>query len=82
MIRLLNLYKTALRQVAIIISRRGCDSHAMQAAKGSLRESGKLILCLSDQDLLKMADMWKSGDPEPAQLLSDKLDNLLIHLEK
>lgn len=76
------LYKTALRQVAIIISRRGCDSHAMQAAKGSLRESGKLILCLSDQDLLKMADMWKSGDPEPAQLLSDKLDNLLIHLEK
>lgn len=76
------LYKTALRQVAIIISRRGCDGHAMQAAKGSLRESGKLILCLSDQDLLKMADMWKSGDPEPAQLLSDKLDNLLIHLEK
>ncbi len=76
------LYKTALRQVAIIISRRGCDSHAMQAAKGSLRESGKLILCLSDQDLLKMADMWESGDPEPAQLLSDKLDNLLIHLEK
>lgn len=76
------LYKTALRQVAIIISRRGCDSHAMQAAKGSLRESGKLILCLSDQDLLKMANMWVSGDPEPAQLLSDKLDNLLIHLEK
>ena len=61
---------------------RGFDWRELPAGEKALRESGKLILCLSDQDLLKMANMWVSGDPEPAQLLSDKLDNLLIHLEK
>lgn len=76
------LYETALRKVAIIISRQGIDDHALQAIKGSLRENGKLILTLSDQDLLKMADVKAKGDREPAELLSEMLDNLLVHLEK
>ena len=42
------LYEKALRKVAIIISRNGADKHAEMAARGSLRESGKLIICLSD----------------------------------
>ena len=68
--------------MAIIISRQGIDGHALQAIKGSLRENGKLILTLSDQDLLKMADDKAKGDREPAELLSEMLDNLLVHLEK
>ena len=76
------LYRTALRKTAIIISRRGSDDHALQAAKGSLRENGKLILCLSDLDLLKMADIKAQGEKEPADFLSEMLDRLLIHLEK
>lgn len=40
------LYEKALRKVAIIISRNGADKHAEMAARGSLRESGKLIICL------------------------------------
>ena len=76
------LYETALRKVAIIISRQGIDNHALQAIKGSLRENGKLILTLSDRDLLKMADVKEKGDREPAELLSEMLDNLLVHLEK
>lgn len=76
------LYGTALRKVAIIISRLGGDGHALQAAKGSLRENGKLILCLSDQDLLKMAEIKARGDREPTEYLSDMLDRLLVHLEK
>lgn len=75
-------YRTALRKTAIIISRRGSDDHALQAAKGSLRENGKLILCLSDLDLLKMADIKAQGEKEPADFLSEMLDRLLIHLEK
>lgn len=76
------LYGTALRKVAIIISRQGNDDHALQAAKGSLRESGKLILCLSDADLLEMAAVKSQGSDEPAVFLSNMLDRLLVHLEK
>ncbi len=68
--------------MAIIISRKGYDDNALRAAKGSLRESGKLILCLTDQDLLKMADIKTCGEEEPADSLSEMLDALLIHLEK
>lgn len=53
-----------------------------RVAKGSLRENGKLILCLSDLDLLKMADIKAQGEKEPADFLSEMLDRLLIHLEK
>ena len=57
------------------------DDHAKRAAKGSLRESGKRILCLSDRDLLQMADL-KAGNGSPAEYLGQMLDDLLIHLEK
>ena len=76
------LYEKALRKVAIIISRSGADEHALQAAKGSLRENGKLILCLSDNSLLEMIDIKVGGEQEPAEFLSTVLDDLLLHLEK
>lgn len=41
------LYRKALRSVAIIIAKNGCDKHAQWAAKGSLREYGKLIIIIS-----------------------------------
>ena len=55
------LYEKALRKVAIIISRKGADKHAKMAARGSLRESGKLIICLSDEDLKAMLQIKKKG---------------------
>lgn len=76
------LYEKALRKVAIIISRKGADEHAIKATKGSLRESGKLILCLSDKDLLDMIDIKIKAEQEPADILVNKLDNLLVYLEK
>lgn len=76
------LYGTALRKVAILVSRNGYDEHAHQAAKGSLRENGKLILCLTANDLLEMASIKAKGIDEPADFLSKMLDELLIHLEK
>lgn len=76
------LYEKALRKVAIIISRKGADDQAMKAVKGSLRETGKLIICLSDQDLLDMINIKKEGEQEPADLLVNLLDELLVHLEK
>lgn len=76
------LYGTALRKVAILVSRSGYDVHALQAAKGSLRENGKLILCLTSENLLEMASIMTQGIDEPANVLSKILDDLLIHLEK
>lgn len=76
------LYEKALRKVAIIVSRFGADDHALKAAKGALRENGKLILCLSDNSLLQMIDIKTRGDQEPAEFMGAILDDILVHLEK
>lgn len=76
------LYQKALRSVAIIVSRKGADKNALRAARGCLRENGKLILCLSDEDLLKLLRMKEEGERATAEYLSDMLDGMLIHLEK
>lgn len=76
------LYEKALRKVAIIISRNGADEHAEQAARGCLRETGKLILCLSDSDLLRMNALGECGEGDPVDVFGEKLDALLIELEK
>lgn len=76
------LYQKALRGAAIIISRKGASENARAAAKGCLRENGKLILCLSDADLLEMLVLKEKGDQSAADRLADLLDEMLIHLEK
>lgn len=75
------LYDKALRKVAIIISRKGVDENALKAIKGSLREQGKIILSLTDYDLIEMLKMHYDKD-NPTDYLSEKLDRLLIELEK
>ena len=56
------LYDKALRKVAIIISRKGFNHNAYKAAKGSLREQGKIILSLTDDDILQMIQMYDEGN--------------------
>lgn len=75
------LYDKALRKVAIIISRKPFSKNAEKAAKGCLRENGKVIINLIDSDLIKMVELWDNGD-NPADYLSEKLDALLVELEK
>lgn len=76
------LYEKALRSVAIIISRRGADINALSAARGCLRENGKLILCLSDEDLLELIEIKDKNEQSTAEYFEAMLDDLLIHLEK
>ena len=76
------LYEKALRKVAIIISRNGADKHAEMAARGSLRESGKLIICLSDEDMKAMLQIKKEGEKTTGGYLEDILDDMLMRLEK
>lgn len=75
------LYLKALRSVAIIISCNGSSENAQKAIRGTLRENGKLILSIDNNDLIKMIDI-KLNNEAPSDYLYDLLDNLLIDLEK
>ena len=75
------LYLKALRSISIIISAKGADRNARIAAKGVFRESGKLILLLDKDELIKMCEMKKKQD-DPTNYLQDKLDSILVELEK
>ena len=75
------LYDKALRKVAIIISRKGIDDNALKAIKGSIREQGKVIISLTDKDLLEMLKLHEKTE-NSTDYLSNILDQLLIELEK
>lgn len=75
------LYLKAFRSVGIIISCKGSSDNAVKAMRGTLRENGKLILSLNNDDLTKMIDK-KLQHEFPADYLYDKLDKMLIDLEK
>ena len=75
------LYSKALRSVGIIIAANGYDENAYWAAKGCLRENGKLIILLQTQDLINMNKM-KLDQEDPSDYLLEKLDGILLELEK
>ena len=75
------LYAKALRSVAIMISANGFNENAYWASKGCLRENGKLILLLTSEDLIEMIKI-KMDNEDPSEYLLNKLDTLLLELEK
>lgn len=75
------LYAKALRSVAIIISANGYNLNAYWASKGCLRENGKLILLLNSDDLIEM-NRLKLDNEDPSEYLLNKLDEILLELEK
>ena len=75
------LYAKALRCVAIIISCKGEDKNARKAVRGTLRENGKLILSISNKDLIMMLKGKIQGS-SPTEYLYSMLDTLLVELDK
>lgn len=75
------LYAKALRSVAIIIAKNDYDDNSVWAVKGCLRENGKLIILLNIEDIKKMYKMKEEND-DPSIYLMNKLDRLLLELEK
>ncbi len=73
------LFTTGLRSVAVIVGRSGFNESAQHAVKGALRESGKLMICLSMQKLLDMLRAKDRGD-DPTNYLIEIVDNLLMGL--
>ena len=77
------LFKQALRSVAIILTRNGSSSIADDEIRKKLKEHGKTIIVLNDEDLIKMIKIWKSDDENNSSIvLQEKLNNLYIHLEQ
>lgn len=75
------LYAKALRCVAIIVSCYGEDKNAKKAIKGTLRENGKLIISISNKDLIELLSVKLQGC-SPADYLYNRLDTMLIELDK
>ena len=75
------LYTAALRSVAIIVAREGVSESARKACRGSLREQGKLILCLSLSQLCEMLRK-RDGGGDPTDILYEELDGLLMTIAR
>ena len=73
------LFNAALRNVAIIISRKGFSKSAKFAAEGCLKEHGKLILDVTEEDLIKMLE---AKSDSAADYLLDKLEEFLMGISK
>lgn len=73
------LFDAALRNVAFIISRKGFSDSAKFAAAGCLKEHGKLILDITQDDLIKML---KASSDNPADYLLTKLEDFLMGISK
>ena len=73
------LFDAALRNVAFIISRKGFSESAKFAAEGCLKEHGKLIIDVTEEDLVKMLE---AKSDEAADYLLSKLEEFLMGISK
>jgi hypothetical protein len=82
------LYRAALRSVAIVISPLGADEHALESARGALREHGKLIINLNVDQVCRMlhAKDGTAMDPEGLADVEEELfktlDDMLVRIER
>ncbi len=56
---------------------KGFSGNAQFAADGCLKEHGKLLLSINDDELLKMIDLRDSGE-DPEDFLLEKLEDILM----
>lgn len=76
------LFENALRKVAIIISRKGPSVEALKMRDGAMRDSGKMILTLKDDDLVNMMEDMVSGTRSPSDYLYNLVDDMLLKLSR
>lgn len=75
------LLDRGLRRAAIIFSRSGADAGALATMQGAMREHGKLMLVLDDDQICKMLEMKERGE-DPTDLLFDVADEFLLSLPR
>jgi hypothetical protein len=75
------LFSRALRTVCFVISRLGSDDSAKRAAQGAMRESGKLVLLVSNADLVRMLGR-KAQNESPTVILDEMIWDFIIRLPR
>lgn len=75
------LYPIALRSVAIIFTRHGINENGQFTINGAIRENGKFILILDDDEVIEMLEKSKDGS-DVTDLLFNKIDDLLMKLPR
>ncbi|WP_138763682.1 restriction endonuclease [Pseudomonas lactis] len=73
------LYPSALRNVAILISPKGCAASAKKVIQGAMRENGKMILSLSVPEVEELL-LAKDDGGDPNTYLFEKVDQFLMRL--
>lgn len=81
------LYSTTLRNVAIILTRKGLDKNALLATQDILKEHGKLILVLDDNDIVELSNIYEDYKTEkitysPSSYLLAKAKDFLLNIDK
>lgn len=87
------LSASAMRPICFLLSRSEPHAHAVQAAFGAMRESGKLLIFLSDSDLVQLirakdAQLDAKGDKsemlanDPTELLDQKIYNFIAGMPR
>jgi hypothetical protein len=71
----------ALRKCAFVFSRNGASVSADKMARGAVRENGKLIIVLSDDDLCSMLHMKDAGS-DPTDYLFQCADKMFMTLSR
>lgn len=75
------LLPRVLRSVAIVLTREGATEQAKMMAMGAMREAGKVILILSDEELCRMLHAKDRGE-DPSDLLFDTTDKFLMTMNR
>lgn len=75
------LFTGALRTVCFLIARRGGTESCMRAAQGAMRESGKLILVLSNRDLVNLLESGEDQD-SAENILDERIWRFIISLPR
>lgn len=75
------LLERGLRRVAIILTRKGADTHAIAMTQGAMREHGKLMLIVNDEKLCDMLHKKERGE-DPTDSLFELADDFLLKLPR
>lgn len=75
------LFEQAFRRTAIIMTRDGADEGAKKMIQGAMREHGKLIIVIDDNNIIEMLEKKDRGE-DPSDYLFDRVDDFLLKLSR
>lgn len=75
------LLERGLRRMAFILTRAGAEPQAIAMTQGAMREQGKLMLIINDDQVCEMLHMKERGE-DPTDYLFELADNFLLSLPR